>query len=200
MMARQLKVAGAGPVHHADQRRRPLLPIQTEFHSVVVEPRLVLRIDLASPAVLRGPVDRPEQRPVERPDADALGLEIVFRHPELSPRVDCDSARIVQVLRVVRTRLGNPGDADGPKGLPFGREDLHLMARAPVAHVEVPVRVGRDVLRILEAVHHRFRIRERRPGHGEAPECPPREREEPSFAVERETPRVVDRRRSGDLS
>src|SRR5207302_672739 len=83
MRTRKREVAGTGPVEDAGQRRRPLLPVQAEFHPMVVELRFVLRVDLAAAAVFRGSIDGPEQLPVERPDADALGLEIVLRDPEL---------------------------------------------------------------------------------------------------------------------
>ena len=58
------------------------LPIEGELHAVIVEAVFILRIELPAAAVFGGAVEAVQELAIERPDADALGLEIRLGDPE----------------------------------------------------------------------------------------------------------------------
>ena len=55
---------------------------------MIVEAVFVLRIELAAAAVFGGAVEAVQELAIERPDADALGLEIRLGDPEALLGID----------------------------------------------------------------------------------------------------------------
>src|SRR5436190_21818942 len=84
-------------------------PIQHErdagpFGSIMKK-RLVVTVDFAATAVLRGTIESVHEFAIESPNADAHRSIVSFRDPELLPAVDGEAEWMVHVMRIVRAGL-----------------------------------------------------------------------------------------------
>ena len=205
MSAGQLQILRPRPEQDAGDLARPFFPVELEFHAVVIEARPVAGVEGAAAAVFGRAVEGVHQLAVQRPDADALGLEVRLGHPQMVVGVDGQAVGVVHVVGVVRPGLRGAGAADRTKEFALRIEHFHLMAVAAVADVDVASGVQGELLRIFQSLRHdHFRRGQRgfRPHFGQriAQKTFAGQGQQSPPAVERQAAWVVERRRDKHLS
>src|SRR5688572_18127388 len=106
------------PKIHSHWFRRSTLPIDLQFCAALIRVEkscLVLAIEKAAAAVLRGAVESAHKLAARFPNADASGRLVVFRHPDRSIARDSDARGEMHLLRIVRPNWRLASDAHGPK-------------------------------------------------------------------------------------